>query len=101
MGHNGAAPHAPAVPSSIGTSLEWALAAAGCAAALAAALLAPHHTLAAAAQVWPPFVLVAGLLLVGLWPTKTVCSCGRGRHSPGWLDAAGCSTAAPPCSSWP
>ena len=66
MGHNGAAPHAPAVPSSIGTSLEWALAAAGCAAALAAALLAPHHTLAAAAQVWPPFVLVAGLLLVGL-----------------------------------
>ena len=29
-------------------------------------LLAPHHARAAAAQDWPPFVLVAGLLLVGL-----------------------------------
>ena len=33
---------------------------------LAAVLLAPHHARAAAAQDWPPFVLVAGLLLVGL-----------------------------------
>ena len=29
-------------------------------------LLAPDHARAAAAQDWPPFVLVAGLLLVGL-----------------------------------
>jgi len=33
---------------------------------LAAALLAPHHAREAAAQDWPPFVLVGGLLLVGL-----------------------------------
>ncbi len=66
MPDHGASAHVPAVPSPIGTSLEWSLAALGCAAALAAALIDPHHTAAAAAQVWPPFVLVAGLLLVGL-----------------------------------
>jgi arsenical pump membrane protein len=46
--------------------LQWSLAGAGCAAALGAAIAAPHHARAAAAQDWPPFVLVAGLLLVGL-----------------------------------
>ena len=34
--------------------------------ALAAVLLSPIHARSAAAQDWPPFVLVAGLLLVGL-----------------------------------
>ena len=33
---------------------------------MVAVVLAPDHARAAAAQVWPPFVLVAGLLLVGL-----------------------------------
>jgi arsenical pump membrane protein len=46
--------------------LGWALAAAGCVGALAAALLAPAHAREAATQDWPPFVLVTGLLLVGL-----------------------------------
>ena len=45
---------------------EWGLAAAGVAALLAAVAAAPHDARAAAAQDWPPFVLVAGLLLVGL-----------------------------------
>src|ERR1700722_4712851 len=49
-----------------GAALRWAPAAAGCGLLLAAALLAPHEARAAAAQDWPPFVLVAGLLLVGL-----------------------------------
>jgi arsenical pump membrane protein len=47
-------------------TLRWGPAVAGCALLLAAALLAPDHARAAAAQDWPPFVLVAGLLLVGL-----------------------------------
>ena len=46
--------------------LEWGLAALGGASLLAAALVAPSHARAAAAQDWPAFVLVAGLLLVGL-----------------------------------
>ena len=41
-------------------------AARGCVLLLLAVLLAPHHARASAAQDWPPFVLVAGLLLVGL-----------------------------------
>jgi len=45
---------------------EWGLAALGIATLLAAVLAAPHGAHAAAAQDWPPFVLVAGLLLVGL-----------------------------------
>ncbi len=47
-------------------ALRWGPAAAGCGLLVAAALLAPHEARAAAAQDWPPFVLVAGLLLVGL-----------------------------------
>ncbi|MGP0030421.1 MAG: SLC13 family permease [Acidimicrobiales bacterium] len=46
--------------------LGWTLAAVGSAAALGAALLRPGHARSAAAQDWSPFVLVAGLLLVGL-----------------------------------
>jgi arsenical pump membrane protein len=38
----------------------------GVAAALAALLAAPHQARSAAAQTWTPFVLVSGLLLVGL-----------------------------------
>ena len=48
------------------TARRWGPALAGCGLILAAALLAPDHARAAAAQDWPPFVLVAGLLLVGL-----------------------------------
>jgi arsenical pump membrane protein len=46
--------------------LGWMLAAVGCIAALVAAVLSPAHAREAAAQDWPPFVLVTGLLLVGL-----------------------------------
>jgi arsenical pump membrane protein len=44
----------------------WLLAATGVVGALVAVSLTPQRTAAAASQVWPPFVLVAGLLLVGL-----------------------------------
>lgn len=46
--------------------LGWVLATVGCTGGLAAALLSPIHARSAAAQDWSPFVLVAGLLLVGL-----------------------------------
>jgi arsenical pump membrane protein len=49
-----------------GPALRWGPAAAGAALIIAAAVLAPDHARSAAAQDWPPFVLVAGLLLVGL-----------------------------------
>lgn len=45
---------------------RWILALAGVAAGLVAAAADASQARAAAAQVWPPFVLVAGLLLVGL-----------------------------------
>ena len=45
---------------------SWALAATGVAGALAAVILDGASARSAASQVWPPFVLVAGLLLVGL-----------------------------------
>jgi arsenical pump membrane protein len=68
-GHRGtvSAVGARALPTPPRTSLyEWRLAAVGAATLIAAELAAPHDARAAAAQVWPPFVLVAGLLLVGL-----------------------------------
>ena len=46
--------------------LRWLLAGAGIAAAAVAAALFPAGAGHAAAQDWPPFVLVAGLLLIGL-----------------------------------
>jgi arsenical pump membrane protein len=46
--------------------LAWVLLAAGALGALTAASLAPSAARAATSQDWPPFVLVAGLLLVGL-----------------------------------
>src|SRR5580704_2347326 len=48
------------------THPSWWLAALGLAALVAAVIAAPDEARAAAAQDWPPFVLVAGLLLVGL-----------------------------------
>jgi len=45
---------------------EWGLALLGCAVLVVAVVLAPHEAREAAAQDWPPFVLVSGLLLVGL-----------------------------------
>ena len=48
------------------THPSWWLAGLGMAALVAAAIAAPDEARAAAAQDWPPFVLVAGLLLVGL-----------------------------------
>ena len=56
----------PATTAAAAAALRWGPAAAGCGLLVAAALLAPHEARAAAAQDWPPFVLVAGLLLVGL-----------------------------------
>ena len=45
---------------------QWVLAALGVSAALVAIVAVPHDARGAAAQCWPAFVLVAGLLLVGL-----------------------------------
>ena len=53
-------------PPNTRVALRWGPAVGGGVLLLAAVLLAPHHARAAAAQDWPPFVLVAGLLLVGL-----------------------------------
>jgi len=44
----------------------WSLAALGCVGAVAAAIASAPHARAAASQDWSPFVLVIGLLLVGL-----------------------------------
>ena len=49
-----------------GSRLGWGLAGAGAVGLLAATALRPAEAGAAALQVWPPFVLVAGLLLIGL-----------------------------------
>lgn len=45
---------------------EWGLAGIGLIGVVVAVLLRPADTRAAASQVWTPFVLVAGLLLIGL-----------------------------------
>ena len=50
----------------VGKRLHWLLAAGGVAGLLAAATTRPSYAGAAAAQDWPPFVLVTGLLLIGL-----------------------------------
>jgi arsenical pump membrane protein len=50
----------------LGQHLGWLLALTGIVAATAAATLAPSHADSAASQVWAPFVLVGGLLLIGL-----------------------------------
>ena len=53
-------------PPAVRAALRVGPVAVGCALLVVAVVLAPDHARAAAAQVWPPFVLVAGLLLVGL-----------------------------------
>ena len=58
-------PHPTKIPDGTGR-LGWAVAAVGCAGALGAAFFGPQEARSAAAQDWSPFVLVAGLLLVGL-----------------------------------
>lgn len=63
--------HSPAGPATSRTGLiaaagPWALAVAGTAGAIAAVLIRPEAARAAAVQDWSPFVLVAGLLLIGL-----------------------------------
>src|ERR1700685_218084 len=49
-----------------GRRLGWLLATAGLAGLAAAVAASPADARAAASQDWPPFVLVAGLLLIGL-----------------------------------
>jgi hypothetical protein len=46
--------------------MGWALAGAGLAALVAAAAAQPSAARSATGQDWPPFILVAGLLLIGL-----------------------------------
>jgi len=46
--------------------LRWWLAGVGVLGACTALIADPHHARSAASQVWPPFVLVSGLLLIGL-----------------------------------
>src|ERR1700722_18147392 len=53
-------------PVNAAVARHWGPAAGGCGLLLTAVLVAPHEARAAAAQDWPPFVLVGGLLLVGL-----------------------------------
>ncbi len=55
-----------ALPRQRRASLSWLLGAIGLAGLAAAAIARPTAARAAAAQDWPPFVLVAGLLLIGL-----------------------------------
>jgi arsenical pump membrane protein len=57
-------PRRDAAPS--GSRLGWVLAVAGAAAVAAAVGASPGDARSAAAQNWPPFVLVSGLLLIGL-----------------------------------
>ena len=97
MWRRGVSQNASAVPSPTATSLEWSLGALGCAAVLAAVWRAPHQTAAAASQDWPPFVLVAGLLLVGMvahedglfvWAGRTLARVAGRRGSVLYVGAA-------------
>jgi arsenical pump membrane protein len=56
----------PSLRTESGRAGPWVLAVAGIAGAAAAVALRPQDARAAAAQDWSPFVLVAGLLLIGL-----------------------------------
>ena len=79
---------------------RWPTALVGAAALLAAVAASPHAARAAAGQVWPPFVLVTGLLLVGLvadgdglfaWAGRTLADVAPGGRS---LFVGGCLTVA-------
>jgi arsenical pump membrane protein len=65
-GTSRAAPGASASGASPLTRLRWVAPAIGLPVLIVAAVLAPSDAGAAARQDWPPFVLVAGLLLLGL-----------------------------------
>ncbi len=72
---------------------RWPTALVGAAALIVAVAAAPHRAGDAAGQVWPPFVLVTGLLLVGWWRTATGSSPGPAGPSPTWRRAGGrCSS---------
>ncbi len=62
----GTATAVPTGPAPSGVRLGWGVALLGTGALAAAVAVAPGAARAAAAQDWPPFVLVCGLLLVGL-----------------------------------
>lgn len=62
----GHTPRVTAWTTSIKARLSWILGATGVAALCAVAALRHHDAGAAATQSWPPFVLVSGLLLIGL-----------------------------------
>ena len=80
-------------------SLEWSLALLGGGALVAAVILAPHDARAAAVQDWPPFVLVSGLLLVGLVANEDGLFAAGGRALAGAAPADWPSTEGP-SSSW-
>ncbi len=65
-GSSASASSEPARAGLIARAGPWALAAVGIAGAAAAVLIRPEAAKAAAGQDWSPFVLVAGLLLIGL-----------------------------------
>lgn len=65
MASPGASPTAQSRPGAT-ARIGWALAVVGLVGLLAAAIARPAEARAAASQVWTPFVLVAGLLLIGL-----------------------------------
>ena len=96
----GVAVRAAAGPSPFERLDRWPTALVGAAALVAAVAAAPHATRAATSQVWPPFVLVMGLLLVGLvadrdglfaWAGRTLADRSPGRRS---LYVGGCLTVA-------
>jgi arsenical pump membrane protein len=79
---------------------RWPTALVGVAALAAAAAASPYQARAAAGQVWPPFVLVAGLLLVGVvadgdglfaWAGRRLAALAPGGRS---LFLGGCLTVA-------
>ena len=92
--------HAPGGPSPFERLDRWPTAVVGAVALVAAVSAAPHAARAATAQVWPPFVLVTGLLLVGLvadgdglfaWAGRVLADRAPGARS---LYIGGCLTVA-------
>jgi arsenical pump membrane protein len=73
-------PPAVAGPSGLARFWGWALAAVGAVAAMVALAYDSSGARSAASQVWSPFVLVAGLLLVGLVADQDGLFAAAGRH---------------------
>ena len=91
---------APDEPSLFERVDRWPTALVGVAALAAAVAASTHQASAAAGQVWPPFVLVTGLLLVGLvadgdglfaWAGRALADLAPGGRS---LFIGGCMTVA-------